>query len=57
MEKFPSTQKEDWMCQLQKTATKRLEMLSHPPAELDPNGKLSAAADREDKNPCRNGDE
>jgi hypothetical protein len=49
MKRFPSTQEEDWTSKIQRTAKKLLDVLSHPPAELDPSGKLSAAADSGDE--------
>ena len=49
MKRFPSTQEEDWTGKIQRTAKKLLEVLSHPPAELDPSGKLSTNADSGDE--------
>jgi hypothetical protein len=48
MKRFPATQEEDWTGKIQRTAKKLLDVLMHPPAELDPSGKLSAAADSGD---------
>lgn len=48
MKRFPSTQEEEWTSKIQRTTRKLLEVLSHPPTELDPNGKLSAAAESDD---------
>lgn len=45
MKKFPSTQEEEWTGKIQRTTKKLLDVLSHPPAELDPNGKLSQGID------------
>jgi hypothetical protein len=49
MKQFPSTQEEDFTGQIQRRAKKLLDVLSHPPAELDLNGKISAAADSGDE--------
>jgi hypothetical protein len=49
MKRFPSTQEEDWTGRIQRTAKKLLDVLSHPPAELDPNGKLSTVGDSGDE--------
>jgi hypothetical protein len=49
MKRFPSTQEEDWTGKIQRTAKKLLDVLMHPPAELDPSGKLSAAPDSGDE--------
>jgi hypothetical protein len=49
MKRFPSTQEEDWTGKIQRTAKKLLDVLSHPPAELDPSGKLSTAGDSGDE--------
>jgi hypothetical protein len=49
MKKFPPTQGEEWTRQMQKVFRNLVELLSHPPAELDPSGNLSAAADSEDE--------
>jgi hypothetical protein len=56
MKRFPSTQEEDWTGKIQRTAKKLHDVLAHPPAELDPNGKLSAVADSADED-GRTGDE
>ena len=45
MKKFPSTPEEEWTRKIQKTVKKLLDVLSHPPPELDPNGKLSIGAE------------
>ncbi|KAH0791447.1 Bromodomain containing protein [Histomonas meleagridis] len=42
MKRFPSTQEEDWTGKIQRTTKKLLDVLSHPPTDLDPSGKLSA---------------
>ena len=42
MKRFPSDQEEYWIGKLQRTAKKLVDVLAHPPAELDRNGKLSA---------------
>lgn len=47
MKRFPSTQEEDWTGKIQRTTKKLLDVLSHPPTELDPSGKLAANADGE----------
>ena len=44
MKKFPSTPEEEWTGKIQRTTKKLSEVLSHPPAELDPHGKLSATS-------------
>jgi hypothetical protein len=46
--RFPATQEEDWTGKIQRTAKKLLDVLVHPPAELDPSGKLAAAPDGAD---------
>ena len=51
MKRFPSTQEEDWTAKIQRTTKKLLEVLSHPPAELDPNGKLSTTAESDEDHP------
>jgi hypothetical protein len=56
MKRFPSTQEEDWTGKTQRTAKKLFDVLSHPPAELDPSGKLSTVADSGDED-GRIGDE
>jgi hypothetical protein len=48
MKRFPSTQEEDWTGKIQRTTKKLLDVLSHPPAELDPSGKLAATAESGD---------
>ena len=48
MKRFPSTQEEDWTGKIQRTTKKLLEVLSHPPAELDPSGKLSTTAESDE---------
>lgn len=48
MKRFPSTQEEDWTGKIQRTTKKLLDILSHPPAELDPSGKLAATAESGD---------
>ena len=45
MNDFPSTQEEEWTRKIQKTTKKLLEVLEHPPAELDPTGKLTASGE------------
>jgi len=42
---FPSTPEEEWTRKIQKTAKRLYDVLSHPPTELDPSGKLSTGAD------------
>lgn len=49
MKRFPSTQEEDWTGKIQRTAKKLCDVLSHPPPELDPNGKLSTNAESADE--------
>jgi hypothetical protein len=49
LKKLPSTQEEDWAIKIQRTAKKLLEVLSHPPTELDPSGKLSANTESGDE--------
>jgi hypothetical protein len=56
MKRFPSTQEEDWTGKIQRTAKKLFDVLSHPPAELDPSGKLSGAADSADEENRANDD-
>jgi hypothetical protein len=51
LKRFPASQEEDWTGKIQRTAKKLLDVLSHPPAELDPSGKLSAALDSGDEEP------
>lgn len=48
MKRFPSTPEEAWTGKIQRTTKKLLEVLSHPPTELDPSGKLSATAESDD---------
>jgi len=43
MNRFPTTAEEEWTGKIQRTTKKLLDVLSHPPAELDPQGKLTAA--------------
>lgn len=54
MKHFPSTQEEEWTWKIQRTAKKLMAVLSHPPAELDPNGKLSATAESGDEDAQNN---
>jgi hypothetical protein len=49
MKRFPSTQEEDWTGKIQSTAKKLFDVLSHPPTELDPSGKLSASVGSRDE--------
>lgn len=49
MDSFPSTPEEEWTRKIQKTAKKLYEVLSHPPAELDPTGKLSNGSNLSDE--------
>jgi hypothetical protein len=56
MKRFPMTQEEDWTGKIQRTAKKLLDVLSHPPAELDPSGRLSAPADSGDEDSHANDD-
>lgn len=48
MKRFPTTQEEDWARKIQRTTKKLLNVLSHPPAELDPSGKLTASVDNDE---------
>ena len=50
MKRFPSTQEEEWMGKIQRNVKKLCDLFSHPPAELDPKGKLSAPADSDEEN-------
>jgi hypothetical protein len=56
MKRFPSTQEEEWTGKIQRTAKKMFEVLSHPPSELDPSGKLSANVDSGDEDKGTNDD-
>lgn len=49
MKKFPTTQEEEWTRKLQRTTQKLLDVLCHPPAELDPNGSLTEVHDSDVK--------
>ena len=49
IKRFPSTQEEDWTGKIQRTTKKLLDVLSHPPTELDPNGKLSSNVDEDNE--------
>ena len=42
MKRFPSTPEEEWTGKIQRTAKKLFDVLSHPPAELDPSGKFNS---------------
>jgi hypothetical protein len=48
MKKFPATQEEEWAGRIQRSAKNLLDVLSHPPTELDPSGKLAANAGSSD---------
>ena len=51
MTKFPATAEEEWAGKLQRASKELLEVLSHPPPELDPSGKLTMSEEtEEDKN-------
>jgi hypothetical protein len=50
MKRFPSTQEEDWVGRIQRASRRLVAVLSHPPTELDPNGKLSAMAGSDNDN-------
>ncbi|EAY22375.1 Bromodomain containing protein [Trichomonas vaginalis G3] len=41
MKQFSNTPEEEWTRKIQRTTQKLLEVLQHPPAELDPSGKLA----------------
>lgn len=45
MKNFPSNQEEEWTRKIQKKAKKLLEVLQHPPTEIDPSGKLTVSGD------------
>lgn len=47
MKSFSSTAEEEWTRKIQKAAKLLLNVISHPPPELDPNGKLSLEAEQE----------
>ena len=49
VKRFPATQEEEWTGKIQRTAKRLLDVLCHPPAELDPNGKLSATTESGDE--------
>ena len=45
MENFPATAEEEWTGKLQRTTKHLIDVLNHPPPELDPNGKLTVNSD------------
>ena len=42
---FPATAEEEWTGKLQRTTKVLIDVLSHPPPELDPTGKLTINSD------------
>jgi hypothetical protein len=49
MKKFASTQEEDWAIKIQRVMKKFLDVLLHPPTELDPSGKLTSNTESGDE--------
>ena len=49
MKRFPSTPEEEWVSKMQRRVKKLVDVVSHPPAEVDPNRKLTAESGDEDQ--------